>query len=145
MLTMFQQVEGTGRALRRHRRPAPIQFRAVASAIAVCAAAFPGLSAGAQTKATPVHFWAAGHVIPLRTSAVWTGRDTLIPITALPAIGARGTLGAKRDGVTVRLRSGRLDVLPFVRRAGVVMISLTDLAESANGTIIRPSTAPAAG
>src|SRR5947209_4377837 len=132
MLTMLQQVEGTGTARRRQWRPASRQIRAFASAIAVCAAALPGLSAGAQTKATPVHLWAAGHVIPLHTSAVWTGRDTLIPLSALPAIGAHGTLGAKRDGVTVRLRSGRIDVLPFVRRGGVVMISLTDLAESAN-------------
>lgn len=145
MRTMFQQLEGAGSAPRRHRRSAAAPLRAVAAAIAVCGAGLPGLGAGAQTKATPVHFWAAGHVIPLTTSAVTTGRDTYLPLSALPAIGAHGTLGAKRDGVTVRLRSGRLDVLPFIRRNGVVMISLTDLAESANGSIIRPSASPAAG
>ncbi len=146
MLTMFQQVVSAPSLARlRKWRPGANVFRAAFSTIVVGAAGLSALSSGAQARVTPVHLWVAGRVIPLKTSAVWTGRDTYIPLAALPAIGARGTLGPRRDGVTVRLRSGRLDVLPITRRNGIVMVSLTDLAESANASIIKPTASPAAG
>ncbi|HLJ57336.1 MAG TPA: N-acetylmuramoyl-L-alanine amidase [Chthonomonadaceae bacterium] len=111
----------------------------------VCAAAVPALAEGETSRATPIHFWAAGRMIPLATPAISVGRDIYVPTSALPAVGAHATLGTKRNGVTVRLRSGRIDVLPFIRRNGAVMISLTDLAESTDGTVIRPSATPAKG
>ena len=146
MLNMFVKDETAAGASRGSQgRWASDCFHAALGALAVCAMGLPALSTGAQTPATPVHLWVAGRLLPLKPPAVWTGRDTFVPLSALPAIGARGALGVKRDGVTVRLRSGRVDVLPYERRSGVVMISLTDLSESADASVIGPSATPANG
>ncbi len=146
MRTMFNTVEGSGSAARRrHLSLVSALFRVAVSTAAIGSACLQVVPASAQVRDTPVHFWAAGRVIPLATSAVWNGRDTYVPLAALPAIGAHGTLGTHRDGVTVRLRSGRTDILPFSRHNGVVMVSLTELAESANGSVLRPSPNPTIG
>ena len=127
------------------RRPALKRSRALLAVLALWGAAWMSSPAAAQVRVIPVHFWAAGKVIPLKTSAVSTGKDTYVPLAALPAIGARGTLTARRDGVSVRLHNGRIDILSYVRHNGLAMISLRDLAEFANASVIKPNPAPSPG
>lgn len=99
----------------------------------------------AQTRLTPVAFSVAGHELPLTPSAVWTGTDTYVPLMALKAIGASGSLTPERDRVRIRLRNGRTDQIPYKTRKGIVMISIADLAETVDGVVIKPSPTPASG
>jgi len=142
---MLYRVSGLRNAFN-SRRPAASRLLSLAASVVVSAAALlPFSQALAQERPVAVQLWVAGRILPLTHPAVWTGRDTYIPLAALPAIGAKGTLSTQRNGVSVRLRSGRSDVLPLVRRDGVAMISLTDLADFANASTIKPSPAPSAG
>jgi hypothetical protein len=120
-------------------------LRYVLPTLGICGAVILAFPASARERLTSVRFWAAGKIIPLETSAVRMRGETFIPLEALHAIGARGSLSTRRGDVTVRLSSGRVDSLRYVTIKGLPMLRLLELAESTNGIIVEPKSSPAQG
>jgi N-acetylmuramoyl-L-alanine amidase len=128
-----------------NRRPATAWLFCVLPVLGIGITALLASPASAGQRLAPVRFWAAGKIIPLETPAVWTRGETYIPLEALHAIGASGTLSTRRGDVTVRLSGGRIDSLRYVTINGLPMLRLLELAESTNGVVIEPKSYPARG
>ena len=146
---MSINVSGRG-DVTRHGRPALVWLPAALTALSLCWTVLLARPTCAQPAAEryrshQARFWAAGKIIPLDTPAVYSSRETYLPLQALRAVSASGTFSPSRGTVTIRLSNGQTDVLRAVPINGRPMIRLSELAESTNGVVIKPSPSPVYG
>ena len=95
-------------------------------------------SAQAAERVTPVKLWVAGKVVALKSTAVYDGKETFVPLEALASVGAKGTVTARNNVVRVTLRSGKTENFDYATYRGQPYINLTDIAESVDGKILKP-------
>jgi len=87
------------------------------------------------SKLVPVHLWAAGKTVALRTSPLTDTRETYVPLTALAAVGADFRLTRDGTAAHINARSGRQGDLPLIQLKGSAMLALSSLAEILDASI----------
>ena len=106
---------------------------------ALSALMLTNLPANAAERVTPVKLWVAGKYVPLKSTAVYDGKETFVPLEALASVGATGVVTTRKNVVRVTLRSGKKEDLDYATYKGRPYISLTDLAETVDGKVLKPS------
>ena len=97
--------------------------------------------AHAAERVTPVKLWIAGKIVALKSSAVYDGKETFVPLEALASVGAKGTVTSTRNVVRITLRTGKREDLDYATYQGKPYVSLTDLAETVDGKVLKPVSA----
>ena len=101
------------------------------------------LTVQAAERVTPVKLWIAGKVVALKSTAVYDGKETFVPLEALTSVGAKGTVTSTKNVVRITLRSGKREDLDYATYKGRPYVSLTDLAEAVDGKVLKPVSARA--
>ncbi|HLJ57335.1 MAG TPA: N-acetylmuramoyl-L-alanine amidase [Chthonomonadaceae bacterium] len=124
-------------------------LRSLAGCVALALATGPlyaqSANPAAQADLAAVHFWTAGHTVPLRVAARSNGQESYVPLTALDAVGAQFRLVSNANAAHVTAKNGREGDIAITQIKGFPMLALSELAKVLDASVESTVTNHAAG